>query len=235
MSPIGEVLLNRLHELGMSRAALGRAMGYTNVAKALRRFDRLCALGSVHPDVIERARVALQLDTNAINTGLEATREQERIAQEAQRAAEIEAARARFRPHLRVVPERRVPSPIFVVALTGTARWLRQDLPDGITERPWERQLEVVARFARGHYRAKQASAGPFGAIQGYLYRIAFERAIRLDLDGVPLGEELGPIMDGKATLSVGGKALPAQSLIRSYDRRERSPREPPAHLERAP
>jgi hypothetical protein len=61
-------------------------------------------------------------------------------------ADEENLQRATFAPHLWVIAERKIPSPIFVVAIFGVDRFLRVPLPEGIATLTDEEQEQIVCR-----------------------------------------------------------------------------------------
>src|SRR5260370_39526761 len=53
-------------------------------------------------------------------------------------------AHQRFRPHLWIIPEREIPSPIFVVAIFGEERFRRGKLAEGITTPPEQQEEKII-------------------------------------------------------------------------------------------
>src|SRR4051794_35916980 len=100
-----------MSEGGVSRGELAARMGYRNTSKAHRHLDRLMQGGATPPEFETRLVAALNIDTDQYGAAVEATRELEREEARQRQEAEIAAARAAFRPHLRVIPERRIPRP----------------------------------------------------------------------------------------------------------------------------
>ena len=208
-----------MSQRGVSRGELAARMGYQNTSKALRHLDRLMQGGVTLPEFETRLVAALNIDTDQYGAAMEATRELEREEARQRHEAEIAAARAAFRPHLRVIPERRIPRPIFVVAFTGVARWLVEPLPSNVLSMPTVQQLHVVGQIARDHYARKKGDAGPFGAICGYLFRTKFEKAIQMDFDGMVQGQQHGLIPEGHTSLWVGKQRIPPGLLLgRGHD-----------------
>jgi hypothetical protein len=201
MYPIADFIQATMMKSGLSRGALASAMSYRNASKALRHLDRLKQDGQAPPDFQARLVVALGVDPADFDAAMEATRALQREETARQHEAETAAARMAFRPHLRVIPERRVPQPIFVAAFTGVNFWLVEQLPEDILATPLVHRLHVVGQIVRAHYAKMDGRAGPFGAIRGYLFRTEFERAIEFDSDGLPHDEHDGPVPEGRASL----------------------------------
>jgi hypothetical protein len=204
-------------ERGVSRGRLAAHMGYRNTSKALRRLDAFLEAGEAGPEFRARLIAALDIDPVQFETAMEATRELQRDEARRRDEAELAAARAAFRPHLRVIPERRIPQPIFVAAFTGVGFWLVQPLPEHVLSMPPILRLGVVGQIARDHYAQEEGHAGPFGAICGYLFRTEFEHALQLDIDGIVRGEQHGPISEVSATLWLARRQIPS-GLLRSKD-----------------
>lgn len=99
-------------------------------------------------------------------------------------------------PWLWVLNERRVPSPIFVVGLTGVAFWKVLPLPGRISQVSLERQRRIVARRATRHFTRRTRESfdgGPFGPIIGYVYVPTPSSCYFVDTRGRLDGMNLGP------------------------------------------
>ena len=108
-----------------------------------------------------------------------------------------------FRAYIRVLTERSRPDPVFVVAWTGVAFWLRVDVPSDVLVRsPGQRQREV-GRMIREHYAVWGERRGPFGAITGYVFHSLPDQATRYSVQGVPAGGKAGPTTPGLASLGL--------------------------------
>ena len=154
--------------------------------------------------MLDRLPSALGLPAETVHAAYEQTLDQMRAEAEAQRSAHLERLRAEFRPHVRVKTERTVPSPIFVVAMTGGPdRWLRISLPEEVTALPEHDQIEQVAEIIRQHHAEHKGWAGPFGSITGYYYRSEFERAIEFSVTGQVVGPYFGAFPVATCRMSV--------------------------------
>ena len=106
-----------------------------------------------------------------------------------------------FRAHIRVLTERSRPDPVFVVAWTGVAFWLRVEVPtDVLVRSPGQRHREV-GRIIREHYAVWGKRRGPFGAITGYVFHSLPDRTMRYGLDDIATGEETRPTWQGGVSL----------------------------------
>jgi len=114
--------------------------------------------------------------------------------------------RQRFTPHLWVIPERKIPSPIFVVAVFGEERFRRVNLPDGILTLSENLQEKIISQAASFHFASSSGQAGPFGKILGYIYRRSFDQSWRLNDKGQLLNRHSGPVPVTKYTLSLKGR-----------------------------
>jgi hypothetical protein len=143
--------------------------------------------------MLDRLPSALGIPTEKVHAAYEQTLDQMRAEAEAQRSTHLERLRAEFRPHVRVKTERTVPSPIFVVAMTGGPdRWLRISLSEETIALAEHSQIEQVAEIIQQHHAKHKGWAGPFGSIIGYYYRSEFERAVEFSVTGEMVGPYFG-------------------------------------------
>ena len=108
-----------------------------------------------------------------------------------------------FRPHIRVQTERGRPEPIFVVAWTGIDYWLRLAVPGDVLVRSPSQRQRQIGRIIREHYSKWGKRHGPFGAITGYVFQSLPDRAIRYNLDGKAMGENVQPARQGEVSLTL--------------------------------
>ena len=105
---LGQLIHQRMQELGIGRGELARRMGYANIAKGCRRIDQICG---GHLGMAGNLRIALsaglKVDIGMIDKAIEVTRAQ-------QIAAEDKAYRESFKPHVVRDDGGRPPSDHFV-------------------------------------------------------------------------------------------------------------------------
>jgi hypothetical protein len=193
MNALQTLISETMAAKGLRKAQIVSLLGFKNIAKGIRRFDAFVVDGVDSPGMLDRLPAALGLPAETVHAAYEQTLDQFRAEAEAQRTANLERLRIEFRPHVRVKTERTVPSPIFVVAMTGGPdRWLRINLPEEITALPEHDQIAQVAEIIQQHHAEHKGWAGPFGSITGYYYRSAFERTVEFSITGQVMGSYLG-------------------------------------------
>ena len=194
--PIGRLIEDRQHALGLSRADLIRRTGQKNISKGMRRLDTLLAGDLSDAEFLLRhLPEALELPRSVFDAEVTATRLQ--LAQEAE-AVEAErdkAWRAAFKPHAIIVPERSVPSPIFAAALIGVERLLRIDFdhtrdPETYLKQSLNRLPPSVLTFGR-----------PIGILVNY----SPDHAVRYDLIGTVMERLPNAVRPGEAKITLKG------------------------------
>jgi hypothetical protein len=130
-----------------------------------------------------------------------------RLQEEAERRRE-KAERTAFVPHAWVIPENRIPSPLFVAAFYGQNRFLRVDLPADIASLPREEQNHLLGRAIRGHFLEKDGKAGPFGRILGYLHRRTYDETAEFSIEGELLDPLAQRPHQGIGTLRVSDRVF---------------------------
>jgi len=204
MNALQTLISQTMAAKGLRKSQIVSVLGFKNITKGIRRLDAFVADGVDSPGMLDRLPSALGLPAETVHAAYEQTLDQMRAEAEAQRSAHLERLRAEFRPHVRVKTERTVPSPIFVVAMTGGPdRWLRISLPEEITALPEHDQIEQVAEISRQHHAQCKGWAGPFGSITGYYYRVEFERAVEFSVTGQVVGPYLGAFPVATCRMSV--------------------------------
>ena len=146
---------------GLRKSQIVSLLGFKNITKGIRRLDAFVADGVDFPGMLDRLPSALGVPAETVHAAYEQTLDQMRTEAEAQRSARLERLRAEFPPHVQVKTERTVPSPIFVVAMTGGPDcWLRISLPEEITALPEHDQIAQVAEIIRQHHAERKGWAG---------------------------------------------------------------------------
>jgi hypothetical protein len=189
-APTLEALIaGRMAALDIGPAGLVARMGYRNHAKGIRRAEALIAgdadlAAKCAPALAE----ALDVSGDALNAAIAETRRSAHAAQEA-------ARRAAFTPHAVVLTERRVPQPIFVAVMTGSAQRLRIDFPPGLSP----------AGYAEAARAALPDSLLGFGAVTGFVVNYTPDEAVRFDRGGTPIERLDHTVRRGHVSLSIGG------------------------------
>jgi hypothetical protein len=193
MNPLQTLVSETMAAKGLRKSQIVSLLGFKNITKGIRRLDAFAADGVDSPGMLDRLPSALGIPAAKVHAAHEQMLDQMRIEAEAQRSAHLERLRIEFRPHVRVKTERAVPSPLFIVAMTGGPdRWLRISLPEEVTALPEHNQIEQVAEIIRQHHAEHKGWAGPFGSINGYYYRTEFEKALEFTTSGQVVGPYFG-------------------------------------------
>jgi hypothetical protein len=190
--PVGRLILDRAKSLGLSRTDLVCRFGYRDLNSGHRALTDVLLTGFVPRFIEKKCAESLEVEQDLVNAVLVATARQLRDEAGSQMLAREDAYRAAFRPHLQVETERRIPSPIFVAALLGTARLRIVPIPDVACAASEEERDQTVKTTIIEHYRDRQGQVPAFGAITGYVlvllagYGVDF--GLSFDLSGDPAG-----------------------------------------------
>ena len=186
---IESLIVDRSRVLDLSRPDLMRRAGYKNIAKGLRRLDKLLA-GDLDKtrDLIRALPGALVVPPEVVEHAIGETRRRMAEAEEAARRARETAWRAAFRPHAIILTERTVPQPIFVAAIIGVDRLLRIDFDLALPPPSYVSQALAGIRRRLSEFRSESGSVPDalpgFGRPIGVIVNYTPDRAIRFDLDG---------------------------------------------------
>ena len=210
MSAIGNFIKARI-ERGLRKADIVLAMGYANTGKGQRRLDHVMEGQITEAVFMEKLRKALSAGEEEFKAVVEATHA-ENCAEAERREAAIEAAnRAAFQPHIYLEHERKMPSPIFVVAITGIERWKHIALPADIADWPECKQIRHVKNVILEHQlKEDRDDRTPFGKVTGYAYLKTYDEYVRFDLQGEMLETCSGnPDRNGvRVSLRIGNKVI---------------------------
>lgn len=168
---------------GIRRGQIPELLQLSNVNKALRRFDALVAGGLHDEDLIDRIRRCEPLGGDAFEEALAETRHQIAVDEQERALHEELQRRAAFRPHLWVIHENRVPSPIFVVAMLGIDRFKRIELPDEIAALTHTGHIMMeIASMLNERLKDPKYLSSPFGKPKQILYRDAYDHSYVYDV-----------------------------------------------------
>jgi hypothetical protein len=201
--PIGTLIRARMSELDLSRGELAARLGYKNLARGIRRIDALCN-GDLErtKQLFELLPQALETSTQSVKLALEESFREIKSAEEQQAEAREKLWRENFRPHVIIVTERTIPTPIFVAALLSVEKLLRIDLD--LTRRPVSFVEQALERLPEGVI--------AFGRTAGFVINYSLEQAVRFDCEGQPIEILDGVVRPGNASLHLGGRSVTAQT-----------------------
>jgi hypothetical protein len=204
---IETLITTRCHELGLSKARLVQSAGYKNEAKGIRRLDGLVAGDlEITGGLIQGLPAALKLSPDIISRAIEETRQE--IAVRKRRVAEQAEAewRSSFVPHAIILTERKIPSPMFVVAAIGAERLLRLDFDLNASAV----QFAHLARIGMKQKLAEWGRVLPgYGQPVGYVVNYAPDRAVTFDLDEMPQEIFDKAYRVGQVQLLIKGQPVP--------------------------
>lgn len=210
--PIAVLIRDRCRDLALTPADLIRRTGYKNVSKGLRLLERLCT-GTVSrcQGLIPLLPAALQVGDETLRHAIEDTQRQLKEAEEA-------AWRAAFKPHAVIIPERRIPQPIFAAAIVGVDNLLRIDFdleagPDTFVSQALGVIRKICGRDGLGTILA-------FGRPTGFAVNYAPDRAVLFDLEGNPVESFDHARRLGHASFSIGGRELTDGEMAAIFGRR---------------
>jgi hypothetical protein len=196
---------SRKTELGLSRGEFAKRLGYKNIAKGVRRIDVLCE-GNVEgtKQFIDVLPQALETSAEIVTLALDQTVRELELAAKQEAEARDKIWRENFRPHVIILTERTVPSPIFVAAIIGVEKLLRIDLDP--TQGPVSFVRQVLDRFPEG--------VPAFGEPIGFVINYSPDKAVRFDRNGQPIAILDEAVRPGTASLCLrGGRPIPAEAL----------------------
>jgi hypothetical protein len=191
-----------MQALGLDRGQLARRCGYQNVAKGLRKIDRILG-GAISETAMRPLLAALQpaLEANDAEffSAIAATEARLNAAARAVEEETDRCRRASFAPHGYLLGSSPRPSSITIYAMSGgSERWLK--IRFDLSQSP--------AAFARQALAVLHRSAVvPFhGGATGFVINYTPDSAVRFDVDGDPVEVFDRAYWPGSASVSVGGR-----------------------------
>jgi hypothetical protein len=175
---IATLVRSRMTELGLSRGEFVKRLGYKNIAKGIRRIDVLCDgdIGGTKQflDVLPQA---LETSAETVKRALDQTVRELELAEKQEAEARDKICRENFRPHVIILTERSVPSPIFVAAMIGVEKLLRIDLD----------AIQGPVSFVRQVLDRLPEEVPAFGKTVGFVINYSPDQAVRFDPNGQPI------------------------------------------------
>jgi hypothetical protein len=166
------------------RGTIPSLLHISNANKALRRYDALLRGDLSDADLIERIRACPLLAGEHFDEALEETRRYVDASRKERLLADELRARAAFTPHLWVVPENKIPSPIFVVAMLGVETFKRFEIPEEIASlsNPGD-ILIALGSILKERCNDRAYMASPFGRAVQVLYRDTYDHSYVYDIE----------------------------------------------------
>jgi hypothetical protein len=166
------------------RGTIPSLLHISNANKALRRYDALLRGDLSDADLIERIRACPLLAGEHFDEALEETRRYVDASRKERLLADELRARAAFTPHLWVVPENKIPSPIFVVAMLGVETFKRFEIPEEIASlsNPGD-ILIALGSMLKERCSDRAYMASPFGRAVQVLYRDTYDHSYVYDIE----------------------------------------------------
>jgi hypothetical protein len=166
------------------RGTIPSLLHISNANKALRRYDALLRGNLSDADLIERIRACPLLAGEHFDEALEETRRYVDASRKERLLADELRARAAFTPHLWVVPENKIPSPIFVVAMLGVATFKRVEIPEEIASLSNTGDILIaLGSILKERCSDRAYMASPFGRAVQVLYRDTYDHSYVYDIE----------------------------------------------------
>lgn len=226
-TPLANLILRRMSELGLDHEALGRRLGYVTTAKAAGRvyamLDGNVPLSSKSRHALQRLSEALEIDPSLVTTAVAQTDEKaasdalkaEEKRQRAQEEAEA-SWRAAFVPHAVLHTARTTPTQITMCGVTGGARrWLM--VPLDVSQPPITFIGQALAALPTRTRLGPTGLRGVwfFGRVLGIVVNFTLDHAVRFDLEGMPLEVLPTAYRPGEVILSLGGRLIEPAVMAR--------------------
>lgn len=208
---IGRLILHEMDRQQLSRVGLVRRFGFANIAKGLRRLDRLLELG-FEASLMAKIAGALYIDQRAVDDAiLETEAELAREDDEARQRNE-DHERRNFRPYILIETERQVPRPSLFNAMTYEKR-KRIAVPQSVMLLLLSEQIDWVKAAVIEHNARSGGHVDGFGAVTAYLFRRTFDDAIRY-VDGRVVNYFEPPPIEVRPRLSNKRRRMAAPKTI---------------------
>jgi hypothetical protein len=216
MSPIGEIITQRMNTMGLTPEKLVKLVGYYHLPKGLKMLDDLIsgkATAYKHTPMVNLTKV-LGVSEADLDGALDLAHQQLILSIEDREARRGYYNERTFRPHLWIRTSLSRPTQIFPVAFCGEARFKHIALPEGVVAPDGSYDAETLKNIIRVNYRENEGKVFLFGDIVSYILRWKYgARGIEFSPDGSVLTYDPQPVPQGKVTLSVGHKVIPSGLL----------------------
>ncbi len=188
--PIYVYVRERCAELGWRRSTLAQELGFRNITKGLRAIDAMCEGDFSNTVVIDALRACVALRGIHFELAFEQSKQRIAIDDDEQQRSDFTKSVLNHIPHLWFEHERRIPSPVHVVAcMGGPSTFKRLELPDVVLAvKDDADRLEAVQQYVASLDLESEDMMpyihGPFGRATQVLYWESFEHAHIVALPG---------------------------------------------------
>lgn len=205
-------IVNRLHQLGLTRKDVPQLLGYRNTSKCLRNLDRFLAGDFSHKELSYRILHSPLGGDDFRTVLLQAQHQRDVDLRELSKVRELKE-RSVFSPHLFFIHERSIPSPIHAVAFVGAEHFKKMELPAYIQEKlTCVDCLDTIEKYLIS-YVSNPPSArymnSLFGKAVQILFRDTYDHAFVFDISELRfVGHFKGVPKTGHATLTHKGSRI---------------------------
>jgi len=190
------------------RGHIPKLLGYTNAAKALRRYDAFVSGMLDDEEFADRIRACAQLAGSGFDEALARTAHMQRVNAREQLFVEELHKRYAFVPHVWFEHERSYPSPIFIVAMFGEEHFRRLDLPEEMQSfyltAGWVFDVRSIVKDFIESHPEHRLLRGPFGKAVRVIIRDTYDHGFVYDIASLELlGERHSAPRVGRITTTI--------------------------------
>jgi hypothetical protein len=179
---IGRLILHEMGRQQLSRTDLVRRFGFANIAKGMRRLDRLLETG-FEPSLMSKIAGALYIDQQTVDHAIIETETELAREEDEARQRDDDHERSIFRPYILIETERPSSRPSIFGAISYEQR-KRIAVPQSVILQLLAVQTRWVKTAVIEHNARTGGKIDGFGAVTAYVFRRTFDDAIRFDIRG---------------------------------------------------
>jgi len=201
-----QILLNHVLDDGKNKEVkrtIINSLGYKNINKGFRRLYKSMHEKHLDIELLNKIPELFKISKETIALVIETTENQ---FQEEEQIDEL-IERLNFKPFLWKKHERKIPSSIFVVAISGIKGFKYIKLPENLAEETLFNQLEIIEKAIKNDLETNRAPKF-FGEITGYYYRKTYDETLEFSIEGKLIGKYDGIVDTKEATLSFKGRDI---------------------------
>jgi hypothetical protein len=217
-NPLGQLLISLFESSGLKLPQFVQAMGYRNVNKGIRNFQRLLAVGTCDSLFIDRLLASPYAPKREAFHVLLQQHVEQLFHDESRKGEEADAeGRRAFQPFVHAVPALDGSASVTKFALIGGFSRYTVQLPRHFVRSPQAEQFEAVGKIVRRSFAECGGEISFLGPIRYYLFFHSWdEPAVAFSVQGEMLG-----IADGaevpSVSVVVGSKRVEPEVLHRMF------------------